>query len=326
MNYWLAKHGYDKANYLAHHGILGMHWGIRRFQNKDGSLTAEGRKRYQVDTKRDQPKVHNIMAKAKYNDDVSDEIFNALHADKKYLKEARNILQDYTDTERQITKEVDKTFSGLRDDDNLHIYEAASELADTAKYYNKSVDDYTLSDLAGHGFHGVLDDGQQGTVNAYSMYASKNHLEQKVDELVRKSDSNRENARKDAIEAVTNGLIEVDGASLTASPNNDKYKLPNAIVQHMMNSDKFGSWKATNGSYYANSASHALSFTDQDKENIDKAERYVRKINHANDENTWWYVNEAAEILGLDSVRLSNMSQTDWNRVNRVVQRLKDED
>lgn len=29
-----------------HHGILGMKWGVRRFQNKDGSLTAEGRKRY----------------------------------------------------------------------------------------------------------------------------------------------------------------------------------------------------------------------------------------------------------------------------------------
>lgn len=31
---------------LYHHGILGMHWGIRRFQNKDGSLTAAGKKRY----------------------------------------------------------------------------------------------------------------------------------------------------------------------------------------------------------------------------------------------------------------------------------------
>lgn len=31
---------------LYHHGILGMKWGIRRFQNKDGSLTLEGYKRY----------------------------------------------------------------------------------------------------------------------------------------------------------------------------------------------------------------------------------------------------------------------------------------
>lgn len=31
---------------LQHHGILGMHWGIRRYQNPDGSLTEEGRARY----------------------------------------------------------------------------------------------------------------------------------------------------------------------------------------------------------------------------------------------------------------------------------------
>lgn len=31
---------------LTHHGILGMKWGHRRYQNKDGSLTAAGKKRY----------------------------------------------------------------------------------------------------------------------------------------------------------------------------------------------------------------------------------------------------------------------------------------
>lgn len=31
---------------LYHHGIKGMKWGVRRYQNKDGSLTAKGTKRY----------------------------------------------------------------------------------------------------------------------------------------------------------------------------------------------------------------------------------------------------------------------------------------
>lgn len=33
-------------NELMHWGIKGMKWGIRRYQNKDGSLTPAGRKRY----------------------------------------------------------------------------------------------------------------------------------------------------------------------------------------------------------------------------------------------------------------------------------------
>lgn len=34
------------TEYIFHHGIKGMKWGVRRFQNKDGSLTNAGKKRY----------------------------------------------------------------------------------------------------------------------------------------------------------------------------------------------------------------------------------------------------------------------------------------
>lgn len=37
-------------NELMHHGILGMKWGVRRYQNKDGSLTPTGKKRVKSET------------------------------------------------------------------------------------------------------------------------------------------------------------------------------------------------------------------------------------------------------------------------------------
>lgn len=43
---------YYDTSFLCHHGILGMKWGIRRFQNKDGTLTEAGKKRYAKDGNR----------------------------------------------------------------------------------------------------------------------------------------------------------------------------------------------------------------------------------------------------------------------------------
>lgn len=41
---------------LYHHGIKGMKWGVRRYQNKDGSLTQAGKKRYDRDIRENNAK------------------------------------------------------------------------------------------------------------------------------------------------------------------------------------------------------------------------------------------------------------------------------
>lgn len=39
-------HGYGYNDYLSHHGVMGMRWGVRRYQNDDGSMTARGKAHY----------------------------------------------------------------------------------------------------------------------------------------------------------------------------------------------------------------------------------------------------------------------------------------
>lgn len=36
----------EEKNHLAHYGVFGMKWGVRKYQNPDGSLTALGKERY----------------------------------------------------------------------------------------------------------------------------------------------------------------------------------------------------------------------------------------------------------------------------------------
>lgn len=62
--------GLYKTPYIEHHGILGMKWGIRRYQYKDGTLTPEGKR------------------KAKKNRKDDDLLSTSEHSNKKYYRDA----------------------------------------------------------------------------------------------------------------------------------------------------------------------------------------------------------------------------------------------
>lgn len=56
---------------LTHHGIKGMKWGVRRYQNKDGSLTEEGKKRLDAQKSYDTQTAIGLLSQQKRYQEVS---------------------------------------------------------------------------------------------------------------------------------------------------------------------------------------------------------------------------------------------------------------
>lgn len=98
---------------LIHAGIKGMKWGVRRYQNKDGSLTPAGKKRYDRDTSDMSDK-----KKAKYKADPDKWVKEDLTAGRRLTDESANLankLKGLNDTSMRSSKKTRMDLSSMSD-------------------------------------------------------------------------------------------------------------------------------------------------------------------------------------------------------------------
>lgn len=134
---------------LYHWGIKGMKWGVRRYQNKDGTLTAAGKKHYTGDgnagSDGEEPKVEYAPKRTGKNaEDYSDEELrariNRLQMEKQYrdLQGQTNIRADDPNKELKAEKErlqLQKDVKQLRKDVYSGQSFAKSVMQDASKQF-----------------------------------------------------------------------------------------------------------------------------------------------------------------------------------------------
>ena len=119
-----------RDDYLVHHGIKGQKWGVRRYQNPDGSLTPEGEKRY-------------LNPDGTYNKKGSKDLFKTLIKNRDANGREYSILKNRLSNEQKeyliktgkeinkLDRKLDKIgLAYIGDDGKIHRSEEGSKILD----------------------------------------------------------------------------------------------------------------------------------------------------------------------------------------------------
>ena len=163
--------------YLAHHGIKGMKWGVRRFQNEDGSLTSAGKKRYDLPER--PGSISSIRAKYRAQ---TEERLDRQSPTRRIIKQYRESIKDIKDfnplkpTVRSINQNKE---SGRK----INVSERLNKAASTAQAHRREI--AVAAGVTAAGIALAAYGNHRHVVNAARQEAYARYREQKGEEIAR---------------------------------------------------------------------------------------------------------------------------------------------
>ena len=138
----------SEYGYLAHYGVKGMKWGVRNYQNPDGTLTAAGKRRYSVNNvQRYEDGLFDVTKMRNTPNGWQADYHRGNKAGRLYLNESNRIkkemIRDYKSARKsgEITKEQYKKYKASTNKvvDDLMEKRLGTDMKNAAKAYKYTV-------------------------------------------------------------------------------------------------------------------------------------------------------------------------------------------
>ena len=132
-----------QGTYLVHHGIKGQRWGIRRYQNEDGTLTPAGKERYYGDSEYLKKELDSRIKK------VDEQVFKDLSETSKSFNDQANALsEDYANLYKDLEKNKDfhnDVYASIKElDGTISSLSSKEDLERALEYYSYEVVDDSI--------------------------------------------------------------------------------------------------------------------------------------------------------------------------------------